>query len=138
MTSDTAAIVARYFSVVADLGSTESELRELLHPDAVFIEHPNPVRPQGGQSDVDDCVRGFLAGKSLLSDQSIDIHHFVVEGQSVAVQSTWTGVIGQNSGPFAPGTTLTAHMGGFLTIRDGLIARHETYDCYEPFPTGDS
>jgi hypothetical protein len=24
-------------------------------------------------------------------------------------------------------------MAGFLTVKDGLVVRHETYDCYEPF-----
>lgn len=138
MTSAPADVVTRYFSVVADLGSTESQLRELLHPDAVFVEHPNPIKPTGGQSDVEDCIRGFEAGKALLSEQTIDLHDLLVDGERVAVRSTWTGVVGRDAGPLAAGTTLTAHMGGFLTVRDGRIARHETYDCYEAAPTGPS
>jgi len=37
-------------------------------------------------------------------------------------------------GALRAGTRLTAHMAGFFTVRDGLVTRHETYDCYEPFP----
>ena len=88
---------------------------------------------------MEGMVSGFLAGKSLLTDQGIEVHSLLVDGDRVAVQSTWTGVVGHDVG-FAAGTRLTAHMAGFLTVRDGLVVRHETYDCYEAFgqpPSGE-
>ena len=136
MNEATAAVVTRYFSIVADLTSTEDELREVLHPDVVLVEHPNPIRPQGAETDLEACVAGFLAGKALLSHQAIDVHDMVVDGERVAVRSTWTGTVANDAGPLKAGTELTAHMGGFLTVRDGRISRRETYDCYEPFATG--
>ena len=135
MKQDPAAAVTHYFSVVADLASTEDDLRKVLHPDVVLVEHPNAIRPQGAETDLEACVSGFLAGKSLLSHQAIDVHDLVVDGDQVAVRSTWRGTVANDAGPLKAGTTLTAHMAGFLTVRDGLIARHETYDCYEPFDT---
>jgi ketosteroid isomerase-like protein len=127
--------VRAYFAVVGDLDSSESDLRAVLHPDVVFVEHPSPMSPHGRSHGVDGMVSGFLAGKSLLTDQGIEVHSLLVDGDRVAVQSTWTGVVGHDVGVLAGGTRLTAHMAGFLTVRDGLVVRHETYDCYEPFGT---
>jgi hypothetical protein len=31
------------------------------------------------------------------------------------------------------GTELVAHVSAWLTVADGLIVEHETFDCYEPF-----
>jgi ketosteroid isomerase-like protein len=131
-TSDVETVARRYLATVADLRSTEADLRALLHPEARLTEHPNPVTPQGAVRDVEQTVAGFLAGKALLAQQSIEVHDVLVAGDRAAVRATWTGVVGVDAGPFAKGTTLVARMGGFLRVRDGLVAEHETYDCYEP------
>ena len=47
--------------------------------------------------------------------------------------STWRGTVGIEAGSLKPGDELVAHMAGFITVRDGMIAEHQTYDCYEPF-----
>ncbi|WP_344091314.1 nuclear transport factor 2 family protein [Microbacterium deminutum] len=118
-------VVRRYFSVVADLGSTADDLREVVASDAVFTELPNPISPNGHVRTLDETIAGFEAGKARLSAQSIDIHEILVAGDRAAVRSTWRGSVGD--------TEIVAHMGGFLTVRDGRVSAHETYDCYEPF-----
>ncbi len=118
-------VVRRYFAIVADLGSTQADLRAVLAADATFVEYPNTISPTGHTRTVDETIAGFVRGKAILSAQSIDIHEVLVAGDRAAVRSTWRGVMG--------GTQIVAHMAGFVTVRDGLIARHETYDCYEPF-----
>ncbi|QIG38106.1 nuclear transport factor 2 family protein [Microbacterium sp. 4R-513] len=118
-------VVRRYFAIVADLTSTAEDLREVIALDAVFTELPNPISPEGHVRSVDETVDGFRAGKSRLSAQSIEIHEVLVDGERAAVRSTWRGRVGD--------TEIVAHMGGFLTVRGGRIAAHETYDCYEPF-----
>ena len=123
MTS-TEEVVRRYFAVVADLGSTGEQLDELLHPDAVFVEFPNAIAPEGHERDVAATMRGFAAGKQRLSAQRIDVHEILVAGDRAAVRSTWRGTI--------DATEVIAHMAGWVTVRDGRILRHETYDCYEP------
>lgn len=121
----TESLVRRYFQVVADLSSTEDDLRGVLHPDAVLRELPNPIAPTGHTRTVDETVAGFLAGKSKLTAQSIDVLEVLVSGDRAAVRSVWRGTLG--------GTEITAHMAGFVTVRDGRVLAHDTYDCYEPF-----
>jgi ketosteroid isomerase-like protein len=130
---DPEAVVRRYFAVVADLDSSADDLRALLAPDAVFVEHPNPISPRGARRTTEETLAGFTSGKALLSAQSIEVRDMIVLGERVAVRSTWRGTVGVEAGPLKPGDELVAHMGGFLTVRDGLVVEHETYDCYEPW-----
>jgi ketosteroid isomerase-like protein len=133
MTSSPEDVVRRYFAVVADLESSDDDLREVVAPDAIFVEQPNPISPNGHRRTADEVFGAFQSGKALLSDQTIVIHDVLVVGDRVAVRSTWRGTVGLDAGPLEKGTVLVAHMGGFITVRDGLVAEHETYDCYEPF-----
>jgi ketosteroid isomerase-like protein len=133
MTSDVADTVRRYFSIVADLGSTEDELRSIVHPEAHFTEHPNAVSPAGATKDRDQSLSGFRSGKALLAEQRIEIHDVLVDGERAAVRATWRGTVGVDAGPFTKGTELVAALGSFLRIRDGRVVEHETYDCYQPF-----
>lgn len=87
--ADTESTVRRYFQVVADLDSTEDELRGILHPDAVLRELPNPIAPNGHVRTVDETVARFLAGKSKLTAQSIEILEVLVAGDRAAVRSVW-------------------------------------------------
>ena len=135
MTSDTEEVVRRYFSTVADLDSSDDDLLALLDPEARLVEHPNPVRPAGATSNVEQTLAGFRAGKALLSRQTFDVHEVLVCGERAAVRTTWSGTIARDAGPYQAGTTLVSHIGGFLTVRDGRVVEHETFDCYEPFPT---
>jgi ketosteroid isomerase-like protein len=131
--SDAEDVVRRYFAVVADLESSEDDLRAVVAPDAEFVEWPNPISPQGHRRTAEDVLGAFQSGKALLSAQSIEVHDVLVLGERVATRSTWRGTVGIEAGPLKPGDELVAHMAGFITVRDGMIAEHETYDCYEPF-----
>jgi ketosteroid isomerase-like protein len=131
--SDPAAVVRRYFEVVADLGSSENDLVALLHPDVRITEHPNAITPNGAVRDRDATVAGFLAGKALLSAQSFDVHDLIASGDRVVVRATWRGTVGIDTERLPLGSELVAHIAAWLTVTDGLVREHETYDCYEPF-----
>jgi ketosteroid isomerase-like protein len=131
--SDPTSVVRRYFEIVADLGSTEEELLDVLHPDVRITEHPNPITPKGAVRDRDATVAGFLAGKALLSAQSFDIHELIASGERVVVRAEWRGTVGIDTPRLPAGTELVAHVSAWLTVADGLIREHETFDCYEPF-----
>lgn len=78
--SDPSAVVARYFEIVADLGSSRDALLDLLHPDVRVTEHPNALNPRGAVRDRDAVVDGFLAGKRLLAEQAIELHEPAATG----------------------------------------------------------
>ena len=46
-------------------------------------------------------------------------------------------VAGFQAGKRLPaGTELVAHIAAMLTVEDGTVREHETFDCYEPPPAG--
>jgi ketosteroid isomerase-like protein len=131
--SDVESIVRRYYGVVADLSSGTDDLQPLLAPDLRVTEHPNPISPNGGVRDREATIQGFLAGKSLLREQSFDVHEIVVAGDRAAARLTWRGVVGIDAGPLVAGQELVAEIASFLTVRDGQVVEQETFDCYRPF-----
>ena len=131
--TDTETVVRQYFATVADVGSTEDDLRSLLDPQLRVVEHPNAVTPFGAVRDVEGTITGFRAGKALLREQVFDVHEVLTSGERAAVRATWRGTIGIDAGPFRAGQELVARIAGLLTVRDGRIVEHETFDCYEPF-----
>jgi ketosteroid isomerase-like protein len=131
--SRTQEVVTRYYGIVGDLASTEADLREVLDPAVRIVEHPNPITPSGAVRDLDSTIKGFLGGKSLLAEQSFDLHEVLVAGDRATVRASWRGTVGLDVGPFRKGAELAAEIAAFITVRDGRIADHETFDCYRPF-----
>jgi ketosteroid isomerase-like protein len=134
MISDTEEVVRRYYAVVSDLGSTEDELRALLSPDVRVVEHPNAVTPLGAVRDLQAILTGFRAGKSLLSEQDFEVREVLTAGERAAVRAAWRGTVGVDAGPYRAGLELMADVAALLTVRDGLVVDHETFDCYRPWP----
>jgi ketosteroid isomerase-like protein len=125
-------LVRRYVAAVADLGVDEAEVAELLDPELELVEHPNSISPTGSRTDRAGALAGLRAGRELLAEQSFVITALMVDEDRVALQATWSGVTAHDRGPLAAGTRLMAEIGAFVTVRDGRILRHETYDCYLP------
>jgi ketosteroid isomerase-like protein len=132
--TDVESVVRRYYATVADLSSTEEDLRALLSPGVRVVEHPNAVTPAGAERDLTAVITGFRAGKALLQEQAFEVHEVVSSGPRAAVRATWRGVVAADAGPLRAGERLVAHVAALLTVRGGVVVEHETFDCYEPFP----
>jgi ketosteroid isomerase-like protein len=131
--SDVESVVRRYYALVSDLASTEEDLLPLLSESVIVIEHPNAITPTGAERGRAETLAGFRAGKTLLSEQGMDVAEVLTSGDRAAVRATWHGTVGVDAGPYKAGLRLRAHVAALLTVRDGQVVRHETFDCYEPF-----
>ncbi|MGY1778098.1 nuclear transport factor 2 family protein [Geodermatophilus sp. SYSU D00804] len=132
--TDVATVVRRYYATVADLAASEDDLRPLLDARLRVVEHPNAVTPRGATRDLAGTLAGFRAGKALLAEQSFEVHEVLTSGDRAAVRATWRGTVGVDAGPSRAGQELLAHVAALLTVRDGRVVHHETFDCYEPLP----
>lgn len=130
--TDVESVVRAYYAVVADLASGSDDLAALLAPDLRVAEHPNAITPAGAVRDVNATLAGFQAGKGLLREQAFDLHEVLVVRDRAAVRATWSGVVGVDAGPYVAGQELVAEIASFLTVRDGRVVDHETFDCYRP------
>jgi ketosteroid isomerase-like protein len=133
--SDVESVVRRYYAVVADLASSEESLAPLLADHITVREHPNALNREGAVRDRAGTLAGFRAGKRLLREQQFAVHEVLVNDRRAAVRASWRGVVGVDAGPFAAGQVLTAQVAALLTVEEGQIASHETFDCYDPFET---
>jgi len=127
-------VVRAYYDVVGDLASGPHDLLGLLASELRVTEHPNAIVPAGAVRDVDSTLAGFRAGKALLREQAFELHEVLVVGDRAAVRATWSGVVGVDAGPYSAGQELVAEIASFLTVRDGRVVDHETFDCYRPIP----
>jgi ketosteroid isomerase-like protein len=126
-------IVRRYYAIVSDLSSSEDDLRSVLSPDVVVVEHPNALVRSGARRNLAETLDGFRRGKLVLSEQRFDVHEVLTDGDVAAARATWRGVIGIDAGPFRAGQALIAHVAAIIRVRRGLVIEHETFDCYEHF-----
>jgi ketosteroid isomerase-like protein len=130
--TDVASVVEQYYAAVGDRDGSAEALRALLHPDVRIVEHPNAINPKGTVRNRDAAVAGYLAGKERLIEQTFDVDELLVSCSRVAVRATWQGTLARDMGPFPAGTAMKAHIAGLLTVVDGQIREHKTFDCYEP------
>jgi ketosteroid isomerase-like protein len=103
----------------------EDALATLLHPDVRISEMPNAVNRGGTERDATTALAAFRKGKTLLAEQSYEVHDVLDAGDKIAARATWRGRL--NDGP-----ELQAEIATFTEVRDGRIYRHATYDCYVP------
>ncbi len=109
-----------------EAGISGQELREHFTSDAVTVEHPNLVKPNGARTTLDEMLAASEKGAALLSSQRYDVHSALAAGDTAILRLTWTGVLRN-------GDEITAHIAQFVETRDGLISSIETFDCYRPF-----
>ena len=121
------------YAAISD-GASGDRLRGFFHPDAVQVEYPSLMRPEGHRRPLDEMLAGAELGLTLIRDQRYDVHHVVEQGDHVAVQLTWTATMAVDAGPLVAGTELVSHVAAFYDFRDGLVLRQSSYDCYEPLP----
>jgi ketosteroid isomerase-like protein len=124
---------ARAYIAAVEAGATGEELRAFYHPDVTQDEYPNRLNPAGVRRGLDDLLAGADAGARLMSRQIYDIHTLTEHGDRVILELTWTGYLARPVGLLKAGEAMRARICQVIEYEDGLIIRHRTYDCFEPF-----
>ncbi len=130
MTESADALLALHRAI--ERGTHGSALAAHFTDDVITLEHPNLVAPTGGAHGLQEMLDGSERGAALLSSQQYDVHSLQEIGDLVIARLTWTGTVAVDAGPLTAGQRLVAHIAQFVTVREGRIARIETFDCYEP------
>lgn len=125
-------LVRRYYALLNQLDPDLDALGELLGKKLTQVEHPNAVSPMGLRRGRRQLLAD-QAGGDVLTDQTFDVHDILIDGCRAAVRGIWQGTLAAGAGPVSAGTRLTAHVAAFITVKDGKIIEHETFECYESF-----
>lgn len=127
---DTLAFLQRYLSAVAQ-GAAGETLAQFYTPDAVLIEHPNKLNPKGVTRDLPAILAAAEKGQMIVARQANALESAVIEGDRAALTLRWLGVFKVDLPGLKAGQEMRARFAQFYTLRDGRIARQETFDCFE-------
>jgi ketosteroid isomerase-like protein len=125
---EAAAVIERYLAAFAGPSVDVAAVDALLHSEARFLERPNRFSEAGSERDRATMLSSNERGAALFSTQRLEPIHVVVSGDVGAIRAVWTGELAEG------GTPLRAYSAIFVTVKDGLVWRVESYDCFEPPP----
>jgi|SRR6185295_2623360 len=133
--SDPAAnlVVVRDYLAALAAGKSGAELARFFTPDAYQLEFPNQLNPRGGRSDLATLQKRAEQGKQVLKSQHYEIVSAVAQGNRVAVEAEWSGVLAIPVATLAPGDTMKANFAMFFEMADGRIRSQHNYDCFQPW-----
>lgn len=127
----TEAFLRAYLRAVED-GATGEALARFYTHDAVLIEHPNQLnRSVEVRRDLPQILDAALKGQSIIATQRNDVQSILIEGDHAALTLLWTGTFKVELPGLKVGDAMRARFAQFYTLRDGKIARQETFDCFE-------
>ena len=129
--NDLVETVRRYFEAIGS-GDLEDNLK-FFSPDVIQEEFPNRLIPEGATRNLESLREAAERGQKVIRKQRIEMLNAVANGNKVAVEAQWTGVLAVPFGSIPEGGTMSARFAIFLEFRDGLIIRQHNYDCFDPF-----
>ena len=102
-------------------------------PDVEQHELPNQLLKHGATRDLAALLESGEKGKRAVVSENYEIVSAVEQGDRLALEAIWTGILAVPLGSIPAGGTMRAHLAMFFTFRDDRIARLHNYDCFEPF-----
>ncbi len=131
-TTDNLAIARKYLEAL-ESGAEGGALAEFFTDDVVQEEYPNRLSPIGAHRDLDGIRDAARRGKKTLRAQKFDVMSSIVDGDNVALEVFWSGLLAVPVDTLPADTEMRAHISIWLEFRDGKIARQRNYDCFDPW-----
>ena len=126
------ATIRNYLQALAD-GATGERLAAFFAADALQIELPNRLNPNGGRSDLATLLKRAEQGQAILRSQRYEVRTIMADGDRLAVEADWSAELAVAVGTLVAGSTMRAHFAMFFEMADGLIRQQRNYDCFEPW-----
>ena len=114
-------------------GEAGDALRRFFTEDVKQVEMPNQLNNRGQESNLEHILQRSQQGLKILQRQQYEIVSEIVQGDHVAVEARWTGVLAIALGTLAAGAEMKASFAMFFHLRDGRIALQRNYDCFDPW-----
>jgi ketosteroid isomerase-like protein len=131
-TTDNLAIAQRYFEALEN-GAEGGALAEFFTKDVVQEEFPNRLEPIGAHRDLNGLLDAARRGKKIMRAQKFEIRNSVSEGDTVALEVHWSGLLAVPVDTLPADTEMRAHFSVWLEFKDGKICRQHNYDCFDPW-----
>jgi ketosteroid isomerase-like protein len=128
---DTVTLARRYLEAV-EAGATGERLAAFFSAESLQEEFPNRLLPQGARRNLEQVLAGAERGQSLMASQRYEVLNTIAQGDWVALEVRWTGVLRQPV-PGLPAGEMRARFGVFLQFQGGKIVQQRNYDCFDPW-----
>ena len=114
--------VVRTYLNALQSGEAGDALRKFFTDDVRQIEMPNQLNKHGQESNLEHILQRSQQGLKILQRQQYEIVSEIAQGDRVAIEARWTGVLTIAFGTLAAGTEMKASFAIFFHLRDGRIA----------------
>jgi ketosteroid isomerase-like protein len=131
-TTDNLATARKYLEAV-EQGAEGGTLADFFTDDAVQEEFPNRLSPIGAHRDLKAILAAAKKGKKTLRAQKFDVLNSIVDGDNVALEVFWSGLLATPVDTLPADTEMRAHISMWLEFRDGKIAKQRNYDSFDPW-----
>jgi ketosteroid isomerase-like protein len=125
--------IARKYLEALESGAEGGALAEYFTEDAIQEEYPNRLSPIGAHRDLDGILDAARKGKKTLRAQKFDVMNSIVDGDNVALEVFWSGLLAVPVDSLPADTEMRAHLSIWLEFRDGKIAKQRNYDSFDPW-----
>jgi ketosteroid isomerase-like protein len=130
-TEDVNLKAVRAYLAAIEAGDASERMSEFFTEDVRQVELPNRLNPKGQESDLQGMLARSKQGKKILVRQQYEIVSEVAQGDRVAVEAKWIGVLSIPLGTLEAGAEMKAYFAMFFEMREGKIALQRNYDCFE-------
>jgi ketosteroid isomerase-like protein len=131
-TTDNLAVARKYLEALEG-GAEGGALADYFTEDVVQEEYPNRLAPIGAHRDLNGILDAAKKGKKTLRAQKFDVMNSIVDGDNVALEVFWSGLLAQPVDTLPADTEMRAHISMWLEFRDGKIAKQRNYDSFDPW-----
>jgi len=122
-------LVRAYLKAIEERGDSLAFFAE----DAIQEEFPNALVPAGARRTLDDLREANERGRNVLTSETYEILSLIENGDRVACEVLWRGVLAVPIRSLKPGDVMKARFGVFFEFAGDKIRRQRNYDCFEPF-----
>jgi ketosteroid isomerase-like protein len=121
-------------SFFAALQSSPGSAAQFYHPAVVQEEFPNRFLPNGARRGLRELGEAAERGRKVMASQEFKVLRMVADGDTVVVESEWSGTLAVPLGDATPaGTVMRARFAQFFEFEDGKIVAQRNYDCFYPW-----
>jgi ketosteroid isomerase-like protein len=127
------AIVRAFFEAVQS-GAESSAMATFYAADVVQEEFPNAFLPNGARRGLKELQEAAARGRAAMASQTFEILNTVASGNTVVVESNWTGTLAVPISETTPaGSVMRARFAQVFEFAEGKIVAQRNYDCFYPW-----
>lgn len=124
---------ARRYLEALESGAEGGALAEFFTKDVIQEEFPNRLSPIGVHRNLNAILDVARKGKQRLRAQKFEILNSIVDGDRVALEVYWSGLLAAPVDTLPADSEMRGHFSIWLEFKDGKIARQHSYDCFDPW-----